>query len=738
MPDTSPSDCDTGRLLGGGKCMLLPDKSEAKFASKLPLPGVIIFVHGVNSDGEWYDAAEAGICDGLNTRLKRRTLRAADGSGGEALIGTHEGLLTKAQYTPELTAGGFVDPRRDSENFIKPEPNYSPVIRFRWGYKCSKEELKLWGERVWLNEHDYWGGGPFANGCSAVADLWNNGVDDRLFLWITAQHLNPAIGRDVYKCPSRAYYVHAALRLAKLIKSIRDKQEDCPITVICHSQGNVVGVAGAFLADKLGVQADNYILCNPPLSLMADNFMENWAQRSMKSSDGSLGRQTGEARISTMKNYLDMLRVRAGNAQPDADVDRAMSGGQPSADSFKAAEDRALHGYKGERTHGRVTLYCNPHDQVISASPIQGIGWRGVSADEIQKIDVGGNVFSQRVFASRYAVGQEPGKGRASTYNYWMDRWNASKSEVKNGRLGKEHKQDFWHPPSPTAKYSIEQGWESAGNPLTKVLTVVGAVLMKPILAIARSPINADPPSDGNGWEIPIDAPKLPVQFLPEAMRYDQSSKDFDEGYDPMGNARNKDKPSKSPDDPYDQHQDQVGKDGQHDRAMGDESSEIQQRYEDRARLRMQARRADLADRKTYEVVGESVDGKATEEYTRWRNSQISDFLKDGIDMPATDHSTIVTNAMHAERATAYDIAIGVCRLGDQDWQNLRIEADWRYSSGLGRTHPHINLSKYFRQGYMNKGQEMAAWVNEDSDATMPLTIVDKRTFKIRKPHHEK
>ncbi|MBB5366527.1 MULTISPECIES: hypothetical protein [unclassified Janthinobacterium] len=39
---------------------------------RLPRPGIIIFVHGVNSDGEWYEQAEQGLCAGLNTRLKRR------------------------------------------------------------------------------------------------------------------------------------------------------------------------------------------------------------------------------------------------------------------------------------------------------------------------------------------------------------------------------------------------------------------------------------------------------------------------------------------------------------------------------------------------------------------------------------------------------------------------------------------------------------------------------------------
>lgn len=297
MLDTNTGATCANQPLAGGDCTLLPDKSEAKFISKLPLPGVVIFVHGVNSDGEWFDSAEQGLCDGLNTRLKRRTLRTAVNNSGKPLISTRDGLMTPVQYTGELTAEGFLDAERNAKNFIQPEPNYSPVIRFRWGYKCSKEELQVWGKAVWLNEFDYWGGGPFANGCSAVADLWGDGVDDSLFLWITAQHLNPAIGRDVYACPSRTYYVHAALRLAKLIKSIRDKQQDCPITVVCHSQGNVVGVAAAFLADRLGVQADSYILANPPLSLLPSNFTESYVQLGAESPDGSVGRQSFEARI---------------------------------------------------------------------------------------------------------------------------------------------------------------------------------------------------------------------------------------------------------------------------------------------------------------------------------------------------------------------------------------------------------------------------------------------------------
>ncbi|MFT2675398.1 hypothetical protein, partial [Escherichia coli] len=48
-------------LPGGGVC-------KAPFNA---LPGIIIFVHGVNSTGEWFDSTEAGLCQGLNERLHR-------------------------------------------------------------------------------------------------------------------------------------------------------------------------------------------------------------------------------------------------------------------------------------------------------------------------------------------------------------------------------------------------------------------------------------------------------------------------------------------------------------------------------------------------------------------------------------------------------------------------------------------------------------------------------------------
>ena len=44
-------------------------KVRAEVQPPLQLPGLIIFVHGVNSEGEWYDYAERSLCAGLNQRL---------------------------------------------------------------------------------------------------------------------------------------------------------------------------------------------------------------------------------------------------------------------------------------------------------------------------------------------------------------------------------------------------------------------------------------------------------------------------------------------------------------------------------------------------------------------------------------------------------------------------------------------------------------------------------------------
>ncbi len=61
-------------------------------------------------------------------------------------------------------------------------------------------------------------------------------------------------------------------------------------------------------------------------------------------------------------------------------------------------------------------------------------------------------------------------------------------------------------------------------------------------------------------------------------------------------------------------------------------------------------------------VPGETQGGSASADYQAWRTGEIRQMLKDCVNAHATDHSSILTNPMHAEKALAYDVAIGCVR----------------------------------------------------------------------------
>ena len=333
------------------------------------------------------------------------------------------GQLKPVPYLPELTADGFLNPDRSFKSFIRNDNHFSPVIQFRWGYKASLEKLQQYGDGIYLNEKNYWDGGPFANGCSALPDLWNAGLSDSLFLWLHIEHLNPTNDNNVYACPLRPYFVLAALRLARLVKSLREQQANVPITIVCHSQGNMIGMAAAFLGDRMAPAtdpggasgrcvADSYVLCNAPFSLKESNFTEDWISHHMRDKHGNYGRQTGAARSGTLRAFFDIMRQPACTPPDDAAVDRWMAN---HAHGFTTDDDRQRHGNGIARsTRNRVTQYCKPHDKVISATAIQGMGWRGLSQPEIDAAN-GAGVFCQRVFAQGFAVGVQ------GSYHYWND-----------------------------------------------------------------------------------------------------------------------------------------------------------------------------------------------------------------------------------------------------------------------------------------------------------------------------
>ncbi|VWB52452.1 T6SS effector phospholipase Tle3 domain-containing protein [Burkholderia lata] len=699
---------------------------------QLPLPGIVIFVHGVNSEGEWFEAAEQGLCDGLNRRLGRLDDQLK-------YRGIDAGQLVPAKYTESVTPDGFLNPKLWSGNYIKSDPSFSPVIHFRWGYRATAAELKEYGDKIFLNEKDYWGGGPFTNGCASLPDLWHGGLDDRAAGWLTVQGINPT-NRPLYRAPPRAYGVLAALRLARLIESIRRMQADVPITVVCHSQGNIVGLTAAFFGDALPdvedpwgrsghCVADAYVLANAPYSLAradgpnpSDTFMDTWSQRATRDGGGRRGRQTYTARTKTFGKFLSIIGTRKAYELPADKIDEDMANERVSPTSkrsYAAQEDRVRHGLN-ESTYGRVTAYCCPHDQVISAVTVQGIGWRGIDENELNDIGVPG-VLTQRVFASGFHVGVQ------KRYRYREDDWRHGKKGTTSG---------FWYPPSPPAKFNLIGALKGNESVFGVAATLASAPIMFFVTQISSAlnlfRVNAIPPE---GWTVVADAPALDEPFPPKALRFGKpietkdgnATSDFNEGNDPPAAWRDasKSEADKRADDPYDQYNakndDSV--------AQGTAESEAGQRYEDRALMRMEARRTlntEWLDGDGH-VIGEDGKSEMPESYKEWRDKQIVDWLDRGSTNSPTNHSTTMTNPKHAKKALAYDVAIGVCYLTPDQLYDLRIEADWRMFDGIPEGHPNKKYGKYFAKGAIYD-LPMHEWVHaESSEGKMPDAITNER-----------
>ena len=690
-----------------GEAIYTPGKDTRQCAPQLPLPGVVILVHGVNSDGEWFDATEQGLCAGLNTRLARNKSQMA-------IPGVDGGQLHPVSYAPELDEGGFLSRDRTASTFIQDEANYSPVIRFRWGYKADDKSLKKVGENIWLNEKNYWGGGPFANGCTALPDLWTDGINDQLFLWLHAQDMNPEPGRDVYTCPPRHYYALAALRLAELVRLVRSKQADVPITIVCHSQGNMIGLAAAFYGNELDKKhgpvsdaegrsgpsiADTYVLANPPYSLQSDGmFADNVSQRTTRNEKGESGRQTREAREKTLAKFCELIAP-----QQKQNQDEALFG--PWTANLNPADGSAPYDVKTDREtnarKGRVTLYCNLHDRVISALTVRGIGWQGVSSGELGRVDTTKNVFFQRVWAQDKPVGP-PG-----TYRYW----HAGATE-------------FWHPPSRAAKYNIEQAVRDKRKTVFgRLFALLSAPITWLVVELANTRINAEP--DKN-WEIPINAPPLPDGrwHMPTATRLGKAT-EFDQDYDPDYDylkGANKDQ-TLDDDDAYDNFRHVRSPEDAADPA-GDGSTEARLRYEHCARLRMQAN-------------GEGLDGSQAQlrdqtpsaEWVEWSRDRVSVFLAESVDQQATDHSTIMTCAANSEQVLAYDVAVGLSQISAEDWTELRKAADWQLWDGLKAENPLQTYGYYFEKGLWTGDIPLHKHPEFQIDQR-PAGIVDIRTNK--------
>jgi len=102
--------------------------------------------------------------------------------------------------------------------------------------------------------------------------------------------------------------------------------------------------------------------------------------------------------------------------------------------------------------------------------------------------------------------------------------------------------------------------------------------------------------------------------------------------------------------------------------------------------------------------------------------------LVENVGTRATDHSSILTNPGHSEKALAYDIPVGVCNIASKDLAQLRMMADWRFLEGLVKSSPVRPFADYFETGTMGV-QEVADWVKKDSEAKLPPKVINKRSL---------
>ncbi len=735
--------------LARGQASFNSQKDTLALHSKKAQPGVIITVHGVNSDGEWFDDAEQGLCSGLNARLKRQPQHVA--------MPEHVGQLQPNSYTPELTPKGFVDDKLSARTFVK-DSNYSPVIRFRWGYRASKTDKDTYGTNIWLNEKDAWGGGPFANGCTALADCWTGGLDDMLVplgvTAVTVASVNPVPGRDVYACPPRHYYAHAAWRLATLIAFVRKQQPDLPVTVVCHSQGNMITIASAFVGDvKLGGKgvADTYVLCNPPynLAMFAGEFIDKYTQEHLG------GRVTDQARLATFKKFLAIAKKRKGKVQTDADIDQLTGNEAPKDGSkgFTAANNRAktTDGTGNHDNYGRVYLYCNPHDQVIGSSTVQGIGWQGVSFAQFDAVG-GAGVLYQRVWAQAIATPDAPestwkvGDASLKKYHYWHNHWIARARHDYKG---------FWYPEPAKAMLQLGIVGQQAGTDPADYgvgqggkLARAGAVVKYQAVRITRGvkqgvgnaqrwvgfSINANP---GKDWAVPVNAPAVPEPVIPTAKGMHAGEANDNLPFD-QGKEAERQQLAVKPDndiagngnDPY------HTKRSSFDKAtapQGSAQTEASLRYEHNARLRMEARRS---GDKHLEELADTYDGNHAMDakWDAFAKTHIADFLSKGVGVNATDHSSILTNPMHSEKVLSYDVAVGYAALNDEVWQVARQIADWRWvpdtelEKGIEIPLSIIKYSEYYAKGTLNNKQELYKIPDYLPPAARELGIEDTRS----------
>lgn len=421
-----------------------PASYQVRAEARLPphMPGVIILVHGVNSEGEWYDDAENSLCDGLNDRLGR----------------TASNNLSANEYS-DISKG-----KSKTVRYISKLGN-SPVIRFYWGYSAEPGTEHKWripmqnprGANVWdpgsTKEKGpwYWGGGPFQNGTNNLQQLWSNQGFTRHLFGFDLQEMNTELDRQLDDAPSRRYFSHAAHRLADLIDRIRTKCPHDTVSVMSHSQGTMVALAATAMCKTRA--PDALFVMNSPYAL--DDKVTD-------ALTCGLEYPTEEARIKTFRNIAQRIK-KDKHVFTEAELKQLHCGASEDMNFWRPDNNRKS-GVNERDNHGRLYVYFTPHDRVMGITTIQSIGWQGVSDKLLAEL---GDTVKQRMLARGTPVGDDPGVkpfGRLPPIQYPVP--GVKPTEFWNGNRGAfRNTLKVWATPDLNKTVTINA--EKVPNPLT-------------------------------------------------------------------------------------------------------------------------------------------------------------------------------------------------------------------------------------------------------------------------------
>lgn len=375
---------------------------HAEVQPPLHLPGLIIFVHGVNSEGEWYNDAEESLCEGLNKRL---------GLHGKHILSVNkyaEGYWESCDNnSAELDNCDSKIKNIKKQKWISLprkiiEEGRSPVIRFYWGYRAADNETDKYAIPLKNKQGDnyydltpgqrknkgpfYWGGGPFQNGCNQLLSLWSDkGFDNcpsalGISLPLSMPLLNGEYDRLLTAAPPRHYFAHAAGRLVKLIKTVRDKHPEDTVTVLSQGQGTMIALAAAAIEspDALFAMNSPYALDNEPMTYLSYPMGEIISKEAREATFADIVKKVAENR--------ERLRQQG--------YERLLSGVCSKGESWTPTGK--THADIPERdNHGTTWIYCNPHDPVMGSTSLHSIGWLRLSNTHITQFTASHPLFKR-------------------------------------------------------------------------------------------------------------------------------------------------------------------------------------------------------------------------------------------------------------------------------------------------------------------------------------------------------